>query len=152
LRPIGRTSHRIQRVAHELPGRHEVGIDVEELTREHFELDVRRFFSVAEIRALEALPQAEQRSRFFDYWTLKEAYVKARGMGLSLPLDCFSMHIAKERPPTIEFAPSAADEASAWQFVQFDPSPRHRMALAIRRHGRDVAVRIQPFEPNDETA
>jgi 4'-phosphopantetheinyl transferase len=126
----------------------EIGIDVEELTRAGLELDVRRFFSAAEVRALEALPEAEQKSRFFDYWTVKEAYIKALGMGLSCPLDSFSIHFDRGGPPTIEFAPDVDDDASRWQFAQFDPSPRHRMALAIRRHESDVAVRIHAFDAN----
>jgi 4'-phosphopantetheinyl transferase len=124
----------------------EVGIDVEKPARTHVDLDVRRFFSPAEVRALEALPRTEQRSRFFDYWTLKEAYIKARGMGLSLPLDGFSMQLDGTGAPTIEFAPAIEDDASTWQFLQFDPGPKHRMALAIRRRGRDVVVRIKEFD------
>ena len=126
----------------------DVGIDVEELGREPVDLDVRRFFSAPEVEALEALPPAEHRSRFFDYWTLKEAYIKARGMGLSLPLDGFSMVLGSDRPPTIAFAPAIHDDdATAWQFVQFSPSQHHRLALAIRRNGTEVVVRFREFAP-----
>lgn len=145
-------SHTNGLVAIAITSGREVGIDVEELARAHSDLDVRRFFSTAEVRALEALPPTEQRSRFFDYWTLKEAYIKARGMGLSLPLDRFSMHLHRNRRPTIEFAPPIDDDTSTWQFVQFEPSPRYRMALAIRRRGTDLTVRIKEFDVKDETA
>lgn len=123
----------------------DVGIDVEELTGLRVDLDVRRFFSAAEVKALEALPDAEQESRFYDYWTLKEAYVKARGMGLSLPLDGFSMKLEGGQSPIIAFASSIEDDASMWQFAQFDPGPQYRLALAIRRAGENLAVRIRDF-------
>jgi 4'-phosphopantetheinyl transferase len=128
----------------------DVGIDVEEVSRARVDLDVRQCFSAAEIATLQALPQSEQRSRFFDYWTLKEAYIKARGMGLSLRLDGFSILLDRARPPAIAFGPAIDDAPSTWQFVQFDPSSRHRMALAIRRRGSDVTVRITEFETNDK--
>ena len=45
---------------------------------------------------LRALPPERQKERFFEYWTLKEAYIKARGMGLSIPLGKFSFHYPHE--------------------------------------------------------
>lgn len=124
----------------------EVGIDVEDLDRMAVNPDLpRHYFSPAEVAALDATPPAERPSRFFEYWTLKEAYIKARGMGLSLPLDGFSIHLEGHRPPRITFAPSIADDPSSWQFAQFDPGPRHRLALAVRRQGPDLTIRIRPF-------
>jgi 4'-phosphopantetheinyl transferase len=124
----------------------EVGLDIEEHTRARVDVSVRRFFSAAEISALEELPEADQRSRFFDYWTLKEAYVKARGLGLSLPLDSFAMHLDATGPPTITCESPCDDDPSRWQFVLYDPSPRHRMALAICRRGADASVTITECE------
>ena len=109
----------------------EVGIDVETINRFPSPLSLaEHFFSPAEIEALRALPDAAQRNRFFDYWTLKEAYIKARGMGLSLPLDRFSMLIGPDGRIAISFAPDFSDDASRWHFVQTSPSGRHRLAVA----------------------
>jgi 4'-phosphopantetheinyl transferase len=130
----------------------QVGIDVEELTRIPLDPKLHRFFAHAEAKALEALPQAEQTSQFLAYWTLKEAYLKACGTGLSVPLDSFAIHLEMNKPPTIEFSPTALDDASSWQFAQFDPTPRHRIALAIRRHGTDIPIRIEEFELENEVA
>lgn len=130
----------------------DVGIDVEGVTQGTTHLAVRRYFSSVEVTALVALPQAEQISRFFSYWTLKEAYIKARGMGLSIPLESFSINIDGNRSAAIEFGPSVDDDASAWQFGQYDLGPRYRMALAIRRRGEDIPVRVARFEAGDESA
>lgn len=125
----------------------EVGIDVEDVERRRVDPDLpRRFFSASEVAALEALPEPARVSRFFDYWTLKEAYIKARGMGLSLPLDGFSMHL-DAGAPRITFAPSIDDAPASWQFAQFHPSPRHRLAVAIRRRGPDLAIRWRELVP-----
>ena len=65
----------------------EVGVDAEDTERAGETVEVAdRFFSPTEVAALRALPAQSRRRRFFQYWTLKEAYIKARGMGLSLPL------------------------------------------------------------------
>jgi 4'-phosphopantetheinyl transferase len=64
----------------------EVGVDVEQTARRSDTVGIAdRFFAVPEVEALRALPESAQRARFFEYWTLKEAYIKARGMGLALP-------------------------------------------------------------------
>jgi len=59
---------------------HEIGVDVEEIDRPGETVTIaERFFSPSEVAALRALPAGEQRERFFEYWTLKEAYIKALG-------------------------------------------------------------------------
>ena len=68
----------------------ELGIDVEHIGRP-LNFDVpERFFSQQEVEELRSLPKIDQRTVFFDYWTLKEAYIKARGLGLALPLRHFT--------------------------------------------------------------
>src|SRR6185295_18612851 len=65
----------------------DVGVDVEDTHRRGETVRIaNRFFSASEVAALEALPPERQRQRFFEYWTLKESYIKARGMGLAIPL------------------------------------------------------------------
>jgi len=124
----------------------EIGVDVEEAIRTVEPELARRFFSPEEAGALDALPEDARRTRFFDYWTLKEAYIKARGMGLSLPLDGFTMQIGTDAA-SIRFAPSIDDDPSTWQFAQFTPTPRHRLAVAVRRRGRDRGIRLREFRP-----
>ncbi|AKT37658.1 4'-phosphopantetheinyl transferase family protein [Chondromyces crocatus] len=125
---------------------HEVGVDVEFVDRPSSTVDVAdRFFSPHEVRELRAQPAERQRDRFFDYWTLKESYIKARGMGLSLPLDQFSFHLGSEglaaetRPMRarddieISFDLQLVDDPESWQFALWSPSTRHRMAAGVRK-------------------
>jgi 4'-phosphopantetheinyl transferase len=108
-----------------------VGIDVEATDRPAAYLEIASaFFSTAELADLMSLPPAQQKERFFDIWTLKEAYAKARGMGLQLRLDQFSMHFAPQRKPRITFSRDLPDGPESWRFSQFSPSPRHRLAVA----------------------
>jgi 4'-phosphopantetheinyl transferase len=135
-RPLGQAlhfslSHTEDCVACVISSCEAVGIDVEATDRLRSPLAIaERAFSPTEIAALRALPSVEQTDRFFDYWTLKEAYLKARGLGLGLPLNRFSMLIGQNRKIRITFAPDFGDDASRWCFMQGSPSPRHRLAVA----------------------
>jgi 4'-phosphopantetheinyl transferase len=112
----------------------DLGIDVEDTERPGETVSIADgFFSRPEIAALRALPEERQPSRFFDYWTLKEAYIKARGMGLAIPLDQFSFLLDDGPPIRVTFDPALDDDASTWQFEQFAITPRHRTSAAVRR-------------------
>jgi 4'-phosphopantetheinyl transferase len=130
----------------------EIGVDVEDVERRGETVTIAdRFFSPSEVAALRAIPVARQRARFFDYWTLKEAYIKARGMGLSIPLDQFSYIIERGAPIRISFDPRLPDDPATWQFAQFRPTARHLVSAAVRRSGepdlRFVVRRIIPLLP-----
>ena len=128
----------------------EVGVDVEDTTRTGLtEVAIAdRYFSSTEVDELRSLPVEAQRDRFFDYWTLKEAYIKARGLGLQLSLDQFSFHLAPGRPIRISFGPAIRDDPESWQFELLHPTPRHRLAVAIRRrHEPDLMLRVRPVVP-----
>jgi 4'-phosphopantetheinyl transferase len=125
----------------------EVGVDVEHINR-HLTHDVAgRFFSPGEVSDLRSLPADEQPRAFFDYWTLKEAYIKARGFGLALPLGDFAFKLNPPNPPSISFEPTLRDDPASWQFLQDWPTPQHRLALAVRRDGADLPVRIRFTTP-----
>jgi 4'-phosphopantetheinyl transferase len=107
-----------------------------------------RYFSPHEVRALRALPPDRQRERFFEYWTLKESYIKARGMGLAIPLHQFSFHLDRGTPVTISFDRELEDDPRAWQFDRYRPSERHLMASAIRRGvGPELRVELSETVP-----
>ena len=125
----------------------EVGVDVEHVGR-HLTHDVAaRFFAPREVADLRTHPLADQQRVFFDYWTLKEAYIKARGFGLALPLAAFAFHLRPPDTPTISFEPSLPDNPATWQFGQAWPTPHHRLGLAVRRSGPDLPVRIREVVP-----
>lgn len=109
-----------------------VGVDVEPLAQRADTLDLaRRFFSPSETRALEACGEDERHVRFVELWTLKEAYVKAVGDGLSHPLETFSF--AFDGSSTLAFGAPDGEDGAAWRFALFAPSPVYRMALAVGR-------------------
>jgi 4'-phosphopantetheinyl transferase len=127
----------------------DAGVDVEDMHRKGETVRIAdRYFSPREVAALRALPPPRQRQRFFEYWTLKESYIKARGMGLSIPLDQFSFHLDHGRPIAISFGPQIVDDPHAWQFDRYRPSERHMMASAIRRgRGKDIQVDVRETVP-----
>ena len=117
----------------------EVGLDVEAIRPDMQSLDIaRRFFSSAELAALESCADGDRPARFTDLWALKESYVKAIGQGLSHALDTFSFTLTP--PSRIVFQPPPGD-AATWQFALFAPSPHHRLAVAVTR-GAGAARRI----------
>jgi 4'-phosphopantetheinyl transferase len=125
----------------------EVGVDVESINRQVTHELPERFFSPREVADLRALARADQDVVFFDYWTLKESYIKARGLGLALPLGQFTFVRWPGAAPTIEFAPELHDDPASWQFAQFWPTEQHRMAVAVRRTGRDLPIVVTDVIP-----
>lgn len=126
----------------------DVGVDVEHIGR-RLTYDVAgRFFAPREVSDLNTLPEDDRHRAFFDYWTLKEAYIKARGFGLALPLADFAFKLSPPTPPTITFEPSLEDDPATWQFYQEWPTPLHRLGLAVRREGPDLPVRIRFTVPD----
>ncbi len=111
------------------------GIDVEQhKVRERSLRVARRFFSEWEYAALAALPDDQQQQRFFDLWTLKEAYVKALGRGLSFAL-LKQFGFGFTGKDTINFDSTAPGDASAhWQFLQIDRGAGLTTAFAHRAH------------------
>ncbi|HYK02061.1 MAG TPA: 4'-phosphopantetheinyl transferase superfamily protein [Thermoanaerobaculia bacterium] len=113
-----------------------LGVDIENVHAREVSLDIAdRYFAPQEVAALNATPRHEQQYRFFEYWTFKEAYIKARGMGLSLPLDKFSFHYTDDRSVGIVIDPELADDAARWQFWQFRPRPEYLVAVCAERAG-----------------
>ena len=113
-----------------------LGVDVENVRAREVSIDIAdHYFAPQEVTALNAVPAHEQQYRFFEYWTFKESYIKARGMGLSLPLDKFSFHYRDERAVDIAIHPELADDAARWQFWQFRPSPDYLVAICAERNG-----------------
>jgi len=108
---------------------HDVGVDVEWRSRDGLTLELAdRFFAPAEVAALEAMPAPRLNEGLFAFWTLKEAFIKAVGLGLSLPLDVFAFTL---EPLGIDFVPGH-EIAGPWLFRRFRPTEGHAMALALR--------------------
>lgn len=124
----------------------QVGLDVEALQEgpgihEASEL----FLADSERKACQSLPPAERTARLYEYWTLKEAFAKALGLGLHLPLSSAAFEWDGSGGPRVRCDHPAAGEG--WRFGLGAPTENHRMATAVRGPGgRDVAVIIRPYE------
>lgn len=109
-------------------------------------------FAPGERAMLAKAAGAEYRSIFFRLWTLKEAYLKATGEGLSGRLDSPAFHLDPLRVTfrPRERDPAAPDNPAAWQFLEFLPCDGYRLALAVRRPNRTpldlVAGAIDPAD------
>lgn len=112
---------------------HDIGVDVEDGQRSTVAAFDRlsSYFSAPEIAELAQLPPENQKQRFFDYWTLKESYIKARGMGLAIPLSKFSFRFEADRLKGFELHPDLGDDADNWQFRRILMTRRYRVALAL---------------------
>lgn len=116
----------------------QVGIDVEDGGRRLECLDLaERYFAGTEVAHLHGLCGDDRQAAFFAIWTLKEAFVKAIGHGLSFPLDSFAFELERDR--LRHFHPPRSLPGQ-WRFFQFEPTPRHRGALAVECNGAEVRV------------
>lgn len=123
----------------------DLGVDVEKSSRNSdLLLIAQNVFSAAEQQALHDQPTEDaQRQRFFDYWTLKESYIKARGMGLSLPLEKFSFQLEHRPAVTVQIDPQLNDDSSSLVFGLFTPDKTHRAAVCARKLGSElIALRL----------
>jgi len=111
-----------------------LGVDVEacESRRLDFLAIAERFFSPLEATGLCALAPDHQPARFFELWTLKESYIKARGIGLGLGLSQFSFTVDGDGA-TVRFEPGFPDDAARWTFRLFRPDAGHVIAAAVER-------------------
>jgi 4'-phosphopantetheinyl transferase len=121
----------------------ELGVDVEYLEGGQSSLDVaERLFAPTEAADVAALPQPRRMKRFFEYWTLKESYIKARSRGLSIPLRQFSFHFSGERCVSFETDAALADDPCRWRFWQFQPNSQYLLALCAQKTGSEGLLRV----------
>ena len=105
----------------------EVGIDIERIDpRVAREQIPERFFSPREVAQLRALPADQQAVAFFRCWTRKEAYIKARGLGLALPLDSFDVSLGPDDPPAL------LRGAGDWSVQDLDAPPDYAAAVVAQ--------------------
>ena len=109
-----------------------IGVDVEGLDRESRALQtVLTTFTPEEQRWVTGAPPGERRDRrLLRLWTLKEAYSKARGLGLGLPFDEFAFSPADDRG-VLAFRPPADDPDGRWRFLELEPVPGVLAAVAV---------------------
>ena len=111
-----------------------VGVDVENLVSREPAFEVANsYFATEEAATLRGLAHNEQRYRFFEYWTLKESYIKARGVGLSLPLDRFRFEYPTDNSVALTAGKDVDADAGRWQFWLFQPRPEYLVSLCAEK-------------------
>lgn len=116
----------------------EVGVDVETISQDRGMVEVAdHYFSTIELAGLEALGAVDQQSQFFRIWTLKEAYIKARGEGHSQALDSFSFYCPQ--PSTIRLV-AQGEEVKGWSFWSLQPVAGQMIAVAVQSAGAKLRV------------
>lgn len=115
----------------------DVGVDVEWLDR-RINLGIAdRFFAPSEVAQLRQTPREEQHRVFLRFWTLKESYIKARGLGLAIPLSEFWFDLPTHAPPSVTVSASQNDRSDRWKFFEQEFDSQHRLAVAVeKRNGR----------------
>jgi len=121
-----------------------VGVDIEQLrprvAEEHI---AERFFSPQEVVALRGLPPDEQAPAFFRCWTRKEAYVKAHGEGLAIPLNQFVVTLRPGEPATLLDTGDENEQATHWFLHAVDIDPGYEAAVAA--DSKPLLVRYWSF-------
>ncbi len=133
-------SHTDGLVACIVTGGSDCGVDAEIMRRADFNL-LEAVLTKSELSELMALSEEHRPDRFYEIWTLKEAYVKGRGLGLSIPLQHldFSGFDGVRR---LTIAPGVKDASQAWRFWSATPTQRHRVAAALRSAGSGATFRL----------
>lgn len=125
-------SHRDDLALYAVTCAREVGVDVESLERDVRSPEIAgRYFTAAEAGELADLTGEAGRRAFFGCWTRKEALLKAKGVGLSLPLNSFTVSVDPDRPARLLSTSWDPDETACWSLVDVIPDGRHVGAVAV---------------------
>ncbi len=118
----------------------EVGVDLEVIrSGPADDLAESRMLSPTERAAIAALPAERRRAAFFACWTRKEAYLKANGRGLSIPLETFSVSVKPGEQDIELLVPGDPLEERHWQLIDI---PMRDHAAAVAAEGRDWRPRL----------
>jgi 4'-phosphopantetheinyl transferase len=121
----------------------EIGVDIEALRPMDDAVElVERFFAPSERSTFSRLPPEERTTGFFSGWTRKEAYVKARGDGLSLPTTEFEITLGPREPARLTRFEREPDEVGRWSFAAFEPARGFLGALAVEGRERELERRF----------
>lgn len=126
----------------------ELGIDVEYVDPSRNWPGIAKYsFSQAEVDYIQSSEETRQLSAFYEIWTMKEAYLKATGEGLSVPLDGFSFLFGGgHKSNTMEFRPNSRGCLGSWSFWRIDAGASYKSALAANGAVKGNSINIQSFK------
>ncbi|MFN8400208.1 MAG: 4'-phosphopantetheinyl transferase superfamily protein [Anaerolineales bacterium] len=118
-----------------------IGVDVERI-RQGISAHViaQQYFSKAEVAELQSLPIEQREAAFFICWTRKEAYIKAHGLGLALPLESFDVSLTPGQPAILRATRPESQEAARWMLRSLEVDSHYAGAIAVE--GADVDFRF----------
>ena len=117
-----------------------VGVDIEWIKPGFATDDIaQRFFSATEVQTLQSLPAGQRAEAFFSCWTRKEAYIKALGEGLSVPLESFAVAFAPGVPPALLHVRVDPTEVERWSMHNIEVSEGYKAAVVVE--GRNHRLR-----------
>jgi len=109
-----------------------VGIDIEYIRRDFATLEIaEHFFSKDEVRSLKAAPTDGMIEAFFNCWSRKESYIKAIGMGVSYPLDGFTVSLAPNAAPALLKVAADEREPDRWQMYELKAGEGYAASLIV---------------------
>lgn len=139
-------SHTDGCVACVVSGYERIGLDVERIQERALLLETAATaFSAEEMQSLRDLAGDELTERFFTYWTVREAFLKAKGRGLDFPLNAFSIHVSGDSRVELKCSASIDENPAAWRFMIDAPSLWHRLAIADGSGAKDLAIVRHPW-------
>jgi 4'-phosphopantetheinyl transferase len=124
----------------------DVGVDAEPLDQNPTDGLIRRCLSDAELERFTAGPTETAARRFLELWTLKEAYLKAIGRGLTVALSTVRFDLAVGEP-VASFASEWNDDPHGWRFASTFPTDRHVVGVAARGPRAHTTIRFVEAEP-----
>jgi 4'-phosphopantetheinyl transferase len=124
---------------------HEVGVDVERIRDDIEDEEIaRRYFSSAERTELAKLRGSDRKKAFFLCWTRKEAYLKARGDGLKIPLESFSVTLTPGAPAQL-----SSEDSDRWSLHSLEPAAGFTAALVVE--GTPARISLGAYPPGPQT-
>jgi 4'-phosphopantetheinyl transferase len=126
----------------------DIGLDVEASDRNLPDIDsIIAHFAEIERQYLSIIDPVQRQKTFYKFWTLKEAYLKAIGKGLALPLNTFGFILDGYN---IRFTTATGEQPAHWQFRLFRPTEQHQLAVAVRQ-ASSVALAWSYVRVNSQT-
>ena len=122
-----------------------IGVDIEFIKHEFASDEIaQRFFASGEVSVLRAIPEMERASAFFSCWTRKEAYIKAVGQGLSLPLDSFEVAFGPGVEPSLMRVETSSEEAARWSMYNIPAAEGYAAAILVA--GKDHKLEYREWD------
>lgn len=128
-----------------LTAKREIGIDIEKIRFiKNIKSIIKKFFTADEVKIFTAFPEKFYDERFVEYWTLKEAYLKALGYGLYMPLNSISLDYESEKVINYSYTSTNSANNPSYQhkFFLFDVPPLYKLSVCVNHNQPEQCFNI----------